>query len=111
MNKCINIRRFMQVLFDDVQSVSQAAEIGQAILSARSLRLTDIATQMKGKHAASYKRIQRFLKSNDPRDSLWRLFQEQAEFVIGDPTEIARPQAWKTSYVGVLHDGRSRLMT
>ena len=108
MNKCINIRRFMQVLFDDVQSVSQAAEIGQAILSARSLRLTDIATQMKGKHAASYKRIQRFLKSNDPRDSLWRLFQEQAEFVIGDPTEIARPQAWKTSYVGVLHDGKTK---
>jgi hypothetical protein len=108
MDKCINIRKFMQTLFDDHRIVHQAAEIGQAILAARSLRLTDIATQMKGKNVACYKRIQRFLKGNDPREALWRLFQEQAEFVIGDPTEIARPQAWKTPYVGMLKDGKTK---
>jgi len=72
------------------------------------LRLTDIAVEMEGESAAGYKRIQRFLKSSDPRTALWRLFQEEAEFVIGDPTEIERPQAWKTAYVGKLKDGKTR---
>ncbi len=108
MDKCINIRPFLQPFFDDRRAVNQATEIGQAILAARSLRLTDLATKMKGQNAACYKRIQRFLKDNDPREVLWRLFQEQAEFVIGDPTEIERPQAWKTPYVGVLKDGKTK---
>ncbi|MGZ6347888.1 MAG: transposase, partial [Anaerolineales bacterium] len=34
-------------------------------------------------------------------------FQEEAEFVIGDPTEMPRPQAKKTAYVGELSDGQS----
>jgi hypothetical protein len=44
----------------------------------------------------------------DPRQVLWRLFQEEAEFVIGDPTEIERPQAGKTAYVGTLKDGKTK---
>ena len=36
------------------------------------------------------------------------MFQEEAEFVLGDPTEIERPQAWKTEYVGTLKDGKSK---
>ena len=63
---------------------------------------------MPGNREASYKRIQRFLKVTDPRENLWRLFQEEADFVIGDPTEIERPQAWKTPYVGKLKDGKRR---
>ena len=108
MDKCINIRKFMGNLFDDNQTVLQASEIGQAIMAARSLRLTDLCVKMKGKPMACYKRIQRFLKGNDTREALWRLFQGQAEFVIGDPTEIERPQAWKTPYVGVLKDGKTK---
>jgi hypothetical protein len=108
MDKCINIRGFMEMLFDDQRTIRQASEIGQAILMARSLRLTDISTKMKGKPDTCYKRIQRFLKRNDARQVLWRLFQEQAEFGIGDPTEIKRPQAWKTPYVGVLKDGKTQ---
>ena len=46
---------------------------------------------MKGSSDASYKRIQRFVQQADPRQALWRLFQEQAEFAIGDPNEIERP--------------------
>ena len=98
----------MQGLFDEETSVRKAAEIGQALLAARSLRLTDIAAHMSGSSGASYKRIQRFVKQVDPREALWRLFQEKAEFVIGDPTEIERPQAWKTSYVGTLKDGKTK---
>jgi hypothetical protein len=98
----------MQALFDDETVANKAAEIGQAILAARSIRMTDIATQMKGSSDASYKQIQRFVKHADPRQALWRLFAEQAEFVIGDPTEIERPQAWRTAYVGTLKDGKTK---
>ena len=63
---------------------------------------------MKGKSDANYKRIQRFMKGTDPREALWRLFQENAEFMLGDPTEIERPQAWKTDYVGTLKDGKTK---
>ncbi|MEJ5200711.1 MAG: transposase [Anaerolineales bacterium] len=108
MYKSIKLYAFMQHLFDDHTSAGKAAEIGQAILAARSLRLTEIAAKMKGSSAASYKRIQRFTHQADPRQALWRLFQEQAEFVIGDPTEIERPQAHRTEYVGTLKDGKTK---
>lgn len=108
MAKYINIRPFMRALFDDEPTAHKAAEIGQAILAARSIRLTEIAAQMSGSDDASYKRIQRFLKQSDPRQVLWRLFQEQAEFVIGDPTEIERSQAHRTEYVGTLRDGKTK---
>ena len=108
MDKFINNQEFMVELFDDADTAERAGEIGEAILEARSLRLTDISVEMEGESAAGYKRIQRFLKSTDPRTALWRLFQEDAEFVIGDPTEIERPQAWKTAYVGKLKDGKTR---
>lgn len=108
MTKFIKICGFMQAVFDEAATAKQAAEIGQAILAARSLRMTDIAAQMRGSSAASYKRIQRFVQRADPRAALWRLFQEQASYVIGDPTEIERPQAWKTGYVGTLKDGKTK---
>jgi len=108
MDKFINNQDFMAELFDDADIAQRAGEIGTAILDARSLRLTDIAVEMEGESAAGYKRIQRFLGKADPRTALWRLFQEDAEFVIGDPTEIERPHAWKTDYVGKLKDGKTR---
>ena len=108
MDKFINNHEFMTELFDDAEQAERAGEIGAAILEARSLRMTDIAVEMEGKSAAGYKRIQRFLGKADPRAALWRLFQEDAEFVIGDPTEIERPDAWKTDYVGTLKDGKTK---
>jgi len=98
----------MLQMFDDKNVAERAGEIGDAILAARSLRITDVAAEMEGKSAAGYKRIQRFLKAVDPRAALWRLFQEDAEFIIGDPTEIERPQARKTEYVGTLKDGKTK---
>lgn len=106
MDKFINNQEFMAELFNDDGQAERAGEIGTAILEARSLRMTDIAVEMEGEAAAGYKRIQRFLEKADPRTALWRLFQEDAEFVIGDPTEIERPHAWKTEYVGTLKDGK-----
>jgi hypothetical protein len=108
MDKFINNQEFMGEVFDNQSEAEQAGEIGDAILAARSLRLTDIAAEMAGEGDASYKRIQRLLRAVDPRAVLWRLFREEAEFVIGDPTEIERPQAQKTEYVGILKDGKTK---
>jgi hypothetical protein len=74
MNK-FTILEFVRAILDDEETAEQAAEIGQAILVARSLRMTDIASHMEGNSAAANKRIQRFLKQNDPRQELWRLYQ------------------------------------
>jgi len=91
MKKAISLRRFMPHLFDDPHRAEKAAEIGQARLRARSLRWTEIAAQMRGSGAAASKRLQRFIRQVDPGQALWRLFSEQAEFVMGDVTEIERP--------------------
>ena len=104
----IKLWRFMRDLFDDERQAQQAGEIVQAQLQARSPRLTDVARAMPGKAESNYKRLQRFLHKVDVKAVLWRLFQADAAFVIGDVTEIARPQARKTAYVGTLKDGKTR---
>jgi hypothetical protein len=108
MNKCIRISEFAKQLFIDQKTARQASQIMEGIMKERSPRMSDIAAAMPGNEAASYKRIQRFLQKNKPQDSLRLLFNEEAEFVIGDPTEIERPHAEKTSYVGTLMDGRTK---
>ena len=107
MYEFINISAFARLLFDREDQALKAARIMQAILEARSPRLSDISQRMPGKPAANYKEIQRFLNATDPRVALLRLFQEEAPFVIGDPTEMPRPQARKTPYVGILKDGKT----
>jgi hypothetical protein len=62
---------------------------------------------MKGKSERNYKTIQRFLTQVDLKSTLLRLYQEEAEFVIGDPTEMPRHKAPKTDYVGKLKDGET----
>jgi hypothetical protein len=106
--KGISLEEFTSYLFDNAQEARQAAEILAAILRARSARLTEIAAQMRGSLDAAYKRLQRFLQRTDPRLLLWRLCPDDAPFIIGDVTEIPRPQARKTAYVGILKDGRTK---
>jgi hypothetical protein len=110
MNECIGstvMEQFTSEVFDEDGQARQAAEIMQAILVARSPRLSDIAQQMAGKADAGYKRVQRFLGQADPEAALQRLYQADAEFVICDPTEMERPRAKKTAYVGTLSDGET----
>jgi len=108
MNKCIRISEFAKQLFADQKTAQQASQIMQGIMEERSPRISDIAASMPGSEAAGYKRIQRFLHKAEPGEALKLLFNEEAEFVIGDPTEIERPHAKKTSYVGTLKDGRTK---
>jgi hypothetical protein len=108
MLECINFSGFVQFLFDREDLAEKAGQIIGAILESRSPRLSDISQRMRGHPEANYKAIQRFLEQTDPRAALIRLFQEEAPFVIGDPTEIPRPQAKKTAYVGTLKDGKTK---
>jgi hypothetical protein len=108
VNKFIRIFEFTQHLFSDEPTARQASEIMEGIMEARSPRLSDIAARMAGNEAASYKRIQRFLQDNDPQEALKMLFNEEADFVIADPTEIERPHAERTEYVGTLMDGQTK---
>jgi hypothetical protein len=107
MNKFIKAAAFLKYLFDQDSLAEKAAVIIEAILAACSPRLSQIAQHMPGSEAANYKLIQRFLRQADPKAALLRLFQADAPFVIGDPTEMPRPQARKTQYVGTLKDGKT----
>ena len=88
MLKFINISEFMRYLFDDEGQVLKAAKIIRALLKAQSPRLSNIAEQMEGKSDSCYKVIQRFIARTDIKRKLLRLFQEEAEFVLGDPKDL-----------------------
>jgi hypothetical protein len=108
MDECIRILEFAKQLFSDQRTAKTASEIMEGIMTVGSPRISDIAANMAGNEVASYKRIQRFLHKNEPQETLRLLFNEEADFVIGDPTEIERPHAKKTGYVGTLKDGETR---
>lgn len=93
MDKCINFNEFLRNVFDEAKLVEKGATIVKAILEAQSPRLTNIAEKMVGKSESCYKVIQRFLSQTDLKKVLLRFYQEEAEFVIGDPTEMPRHKA------------------
>ena len=104
----MKLQEFVQHLFDQPDITRKAGLIIQAILEARSPRLSDLSHKLPGKPDANYKMVQRFLAKVDPRQALKRLFNAEVPFVLGDVTEIERLQARNTSYVGVLKDGKKR---
>lgn len=104
----IRAAEFMQYLFDRPTHAEQAGRIVDGILAAGSARLSDIAAHMSGSYAGDYKAVQRFLAEADAVAALGRLFQADAEFIIGDATEIPRPEAYRTPYVGKLSDDKTR---
>lgn len=102
------IFQFAQLLFDSDDEARQATPILKAILDAQSARQSEIAQKMRGTPEANYKHLQRFMQKVDAKQTLLRLFQAEAPFVLGDVTELPRPQAYRTSYVGTLKDGKTR---
>jgi len=107
MDKFINFYEFLGHIMDDEKLAKQGSEIMKALLEAQSPRLTNISEKMTGNGESNYKVIQRFLKKVDLKRLLLRFYQEDAEFVIGDPTEMERYKAPKTPYVGTLSDGKT----
>jgi hypothetical protein len=57
---------------------------------AQSTSMSDIAERMVAKRAGSYILLQRFQAKLDLKQVLLRLYQEEAKFVIGNPTEMER---------------------
>jgi hypothetical protein len=108
MDKFTQLLPFVQDLFDDPAVAWKAARIIGGILKSHSPRLSDISRGMDGNEAANYKCVQRFLEDHGFSNILLRLFREEAPIVIGDPTEMPRPQAKKTEYVGTLSDGETK---
>jgi len=100
MTKRIHLFEFVRSRFDCEVQARKVAVILKAILQAQSPRISAIAQAMPGNPEANYKTIQRLLARIDPQEALLRLFQAEAPFVLGDPTEMPRPQARKTEYVG-----------
>lgn len=107
MNKFTQLGSFLTCLFDDERVVEKGQRIVAGVWSARSCRLSEIARAMTGEEDANYKCIQRFLGAEDLKSILLRFYQEEAPFLIGDPTEMPRPTARKTEYVGKLSDGQT----
>lgn len=107
MDKFTHLCDFLAYLFDNASAVEKAKVIIEGILKAHSCRLSDIAREMPGNESANYKCIQRFATHESLKSVLLRLYQEDAPFMIGDPTEMPRPDAKKTEYVGTLSDGQT----
>jgi DDE family transposase len=107
MDKFTHLSEFLGYLFDEDRAVEKAQAITSGILKAHSCGLSEIARKMSGKETANYKCIQRFVAEGSLKPILLRLYQEEAPFMIGDPTEIPRPDANKTEYVGKLSDGQT----
>lgn len=107
MDKFTHLSDFLAYLFDDDRSIEKAKAITAGILKARSCRVSEIAREMPGHESANYKCIQRFAAVESLKSIVLRLFQEEAAFMIGDPTELPRPAAKKTDYVGTLSDGHT----
>ena len=95
-----NIKRFIDQCFD--RDEDKASEIVKGILDARSPRLSDISNNMSGNSDANYKSIQRFIDKTDTQQALHCLYDEGSDYVLGDPTDIERTQAYKTAYAGKL---------
>jgi hypothetical protein len=108
MLQSTQIFRFAQMLFDTDDVARHATPILKAILAAQSARLSEIAQKMRGNPEANYKQLQRFMNKVDAKETLFRLFQADAPFVLGDVTELPRPQAYRTPSVGKLKDAKTR---
>ncbi len=99
-------QRFLRHLLDDENLAEKGARITKALLEAQSPRLTDISEQMSGKSESRYKEIQRFSEEADLKQAVMRFYQEDAEFVIGDPTEMER-YGPKNPLCGHIEDGKT----
>ncbi len=102
MLKYIPWKQMLSILVEDHRILDVLIEVLRAMLEAGSARWREIARKMKGAEAATYKRWQRLVARFDPWPGVTRLCAENAPFGIGDLTDIERPQARRTAYVGWL---------
>lgn len=103
-----DMEKYSDQLFTGKLEAKKAAPILKAILDSQSSRISQIAQHMGGSSAeANAKAIHRWLQDGDPEIALMRLYNDDTPYVIVDVTEVKRPQAKRTKYVGVLKDGKT----
>jgi hypothetical protein len=103
-----DMEKYADQIFTGEREARKAAPILKGILDARSSRISEIVQYMGGSSAeANTKQIHRWLKNGDPDIALMRLYNDDTPYVIVDVTEVERPQAKRTKYVGVLKDGQT----
>jgi hypothetical protein len=97
---------FTEELFD--REEDKAARLLWSILESQSPRKSDWSQVFsESSEETNYRTIDRVLPKLDPQKALMRLFDPEVPFVLVDPTEIERPQARSTDYVGRLSDGKT----
>ncbi len=98
---------FTEELFD--REEEKAARILFSILESRSPRKSDWSQVFseKSSEGADYRTIDRVLPKLEAKKALMRLYDPESPFVLVDPTEMERPQAKNTDYVGRLSDGKT----
>lgn len=97
---------FTTELFD--REEEKAARILYSILETQSPRKSDWSQVFSASSEGSnYRTIDRVLPKLEPKKALMRLYDRESPFVLVDPTEIERPQAKRTDYVGRLSDGKT----
>ncbi|TFU13981.1 IS4/IS5 family transposase [Thermus tengchongensis] len=87
----------------------KVARLLWAILASGSARKSDWARayRQEATEEANYKAIDRLLPLLEPQRYLLRLLDPKTPFLLVDPTEVPRPQAKRTPYVGRLSDGKT----
>lgn len=104
-----NIKLFLKKLevFSD-KICQNMSSVLKAILESDKLRISNLAQAMDGNFDANYKRIQRLLDNLSLEDlelATKKLYlRNESNIILVDPTEIERPDAKNTEYVGFLKD-------
>jgi hypothetical protein len=98
---------FVELVLEDSRDTEKLARLSYAILASGSARKSDWARFYRpgASEEANYKAIERLMERLDPEGFLHRLLDAQSPFVLVDLTEVRRPQAKRTPYVGRLRDG------
>jgi len=102
-----DMEKYADQLFTGAREAMKAAPILKGILDAQSSRISEIVQHMDGSAESNTKKIHRWLKDGDPDIALMRLYNDDTPYVIVDVTEVKRPQAKRTQYMGVLKDGQT----
>ncbi|WP_243095552.1 transposase [Thermus thalpophilus] len=98
---------FVELVVDRPKDTEKVARLCYAILASGSARKSDWARhyRQEATEEANYKAIERLLEGLDPKRFLHRLVDTQHPILLADLTEVHRPQAKRTPYVGRLQDG------
>ena len=109
MNKFTHLLRFVQYLFDDKDTARKAKMIIEGHLESAFATIKRHRTGDAGERRSE---LQVYPTFSSPAVHRSRHYcacsKKSAPFVIGDPTEMPRPQAKKSGYVGTLSDGKDQ---